>query len=67
MPLVIYGLGGMHTHTHTHMHTHILWRNESDYIRLNERHYTIALNNFATRITLSADLFISTLVILMHF
>ena len=22
MPLVIYGLGDVHTHTHTHMHTH---------------------------------------------
>ena len=21
MPLVIYGLGGVHTHTHTHTHT----------------------------------------------
>ena len=29
MPLVIYGLGGVHTHTHTH--THIPWWNESNY------------------------------------
>ena len=32
MPLVIYGLGGIHAHVHTHTHTHThTFADESDY------------------------------------
>ena len=31
MLLVIYSLGGVHTHTHTHTHTRIHSRSESDF------------------------------------